>query len=101
MPPKINKETVELNPRLPLGRSFTLFCDVKAKPDAKISWSFNGISLDNGRKLPFMSVDNGKRKFLQIENISLVHRGIFRCNASNAAGTDFIEYKVKFYPTVF
>ncbi|KAL7070447.1 hypothetical protein ACQ4LE_010441 [Meloidogyne hapla] len=94
VPPKIDKEAVELNPRLPLGRSFTLFCDVKAKPEAKITWTFNGISLENERNLPFLSVDNGKRKFLQIENISLVHRGIYRCSATNAAGNDSIEYKI-------
>nr|CAD2157874.1 unnamed protein product [Meloidogyne enterolobii] len=94
VPPKIDKEAVELNPRLPLGRSFTLFCDVKAKPEAKITWTFNGIPLENGGGLPFLSIDNGKRKFLQIDNISLLHRGIYRCNAFNAAGNDSIEYKI-------
>lgn len=87
---------MELNPRLPVGRNLTLFCDVEAKPKPELLWFFNGTAIDEsnaaGRHLLVGFGDD--RRFIHIQNISLAHRGAFLCEASNAAGKDSIEYRV-------
>jgi hypothetical protein len=96
VPPTISRETVELNPRLPLGRSLTLFCDVSAKPSPEMRWFLNGTPIDaeSSQAANHLLVFGEGHRFLQIQNISLAQRGSYRCEASNAAGKDSIEYRV-------
>lgn len=91
VPPSISRDTIELNPRLPLGRTLTLFCDAIGKPNPQISWSKNGSPLNADR--PRIVFGDGN-KFVQIENISLADRGVHRCEATNRAGNDSVEYRV-------
>lgn len=95
VPPTISRESVELNPRLPQGRSLTLFCDVQAKPQPQIHWFLNGTRIDDSiaGRAPQLTFGDGRR-FIQIANISLGHRGVYTCEAENTAGKDTIEYKV-------
>uniref|UniRef100_A0A183BU16 Hemicentin-1 n=1 Tax=Globodera pallida TaxID=36090 RepID=A0A183BU16_GLOPA len=90
VPPSISRESAELNPRLPLGRSLTLFCDVIGKPPPSISWTKNGTNFRGGENV---QLGEGNRS-LHIQNISLTDRGVYRCEATNRAGNDSVEYRL-------
>lgn len=83
-----------MNPRIPLGRTLTLFCDAKGEPQPKISWFINDtqISLKNLNGLNITFGEN--QRFIQVLNVSLKDRAIYRCEAKNQAGKDDLFFKV-------
>ncbi|KAL3079001.1 hypothetical protein niasHS_014783 [Heterodera schachtii] len=90
MPPAISRESAELNPRLPLGRSLTFFCDVIGKPPPNIRWTKDEKSLKEDANV---QLGEGNRSLL-IQNISLSDRGVYRCEATNRVGNDSVEYRL-------
>lgn len=76
-----------------MGRALTLFCDVGGIPPPELRWTKNGIPLDEGDNVEF---GDGKR-FVQIGNVSLGDRGVYRCEAINRAGNDTVEYRLDVY----
>ncbi|KAL3123123.1 hypothetical protein niasHT_005056 [Heterodera trifolii] len=90
MAPAISRESAELNPRLPLGRSLTFFCDVIGKPPPIIRWTKNEKSLKEDANV---QLGEGNRSLL-IQNISLSDRGVYRCEATNRVGNDSVEYRL-------
>ncbi|KAI1722964.1 immunoglobulin i-set domain-containing protein [Ditylenchus destructor] len=105
VPPLIDRDTVELNPHLPLGRTLTLFCDAKGEPTPILSWYINDTlvedSASNNYRLNVVFGEN--RKFIQVPNVTLSDKGVYRCEATNSAGTDELVYKVDIFqsPTIY
>lgn len=91
MPPQIDRDGVELNPRIPIGRTLTLFCDGKGDPTPTVTWSINGTSIESSSEVRILGE---KHRFIQIPNITLDDRGVYRCEARNVAGEDELLYKV-------
>lgn len=91
VPSKIEREGVQLNQRLPTGQTLTLFCDVKGKPLPKLTWYMNDIIIDD--KFKNIKIGEGG-EYIEVSNVGLADKGIYKCVASNAAGNDTIDYKV-------
>lgn len=71
MPPLIDRNGIELNPRLPLGRTLTLFCEAKGEPEPFIRWFINNTeitkALNNNNNIIF-----GKnQRFIQLSIFKL------------------------------
>lgn len=65
MPPEINRENIDLNRKLPSGRSTTLFCDATGKPTPKIQWYFNNTPIND----QFPNINMGpENKYIQVSN---------------------------------
>lgn len=65
MPPLISRDGVELNPRLPTGRTLTLFCDAAGKPPPLIKWFVNNTELESAENV--LIAENGQ--FIQVKKI--------------------------------
>lgn len=63
VPPEINRENVELNRKLPTGRSTTLYCEASGKPTPKIKWFFNDTEINDAFDNIVMGTDN---KYIQV-----------------------------------
>ncbi|KAK0404392.1 hypothetical protein QR680_017436 [Steinernema hermaphroditum] len=90
IPPLINRNQIDLTPRIPTGRSLTLVCEASGKPTPRLSWSFEGAPLTKSSGAVF----SGQAKYLQLRNISLADKGVYRCRASSEAGEDELVYKL-------
>jgi hypothetical protein len=67
--PQINRENVELNRKLPTGRSTTLFCDATGKPPPKIQWYFNNTLITDKFTNIVMGTDN---KYIQVTALIII-----------------------------
>ncbi|KAI6172894.1 EGF-like domain-containing protein [Aphelenchoides besseyi] len=91
VPPEINRENVKLNQQLPTGRSISLFCDASGKPPPEIQWYFNDKLITDEFANVVMGTDN---KFIQIANVTLDDKGIYKCTVANDAGGDQLQYNI-------
>ncbi|GMR30016.1 hypothetical protein PMAYCL1PPCAC_00211, partial [Pristionchus mayeri] len=93
VPPSINRNNIDMAPKLPSGQTLTLTCDVSGKPTPQIKWFINDtteISASTG------SITIGPdSKYIQIANISLADRGHYSCVTENTAGNDTLIYNVQ------
>uniref|UniRef100_F1KPK8 Hemicentin-2 n=1 Tax=Ascaris suum TaxID=6253 RepID=F1KPK8_ASCSU len=91
VPPVISRDNIEMSPRLPTGQTLTLLCDASGKPFPKLAWYINStlVTQSSGSLI----LGEGGR-YIQINNISLMDRGTYRCIASNVAGRDELLYTV-------
>lgn len=85
------------------GKNVSLMCHVYAKPEATVSWWFQGRILQNntlvapGLHLIYF-VEEGsenKRSELFIYNANVDDNGTFVCNAENAAGSSQSNFTIK------
>ncbi|VDK53323.1 unnamed protein product [Anisakis simplex] len=91
VPPVISRDNVEMSPRLPTGQTLTLLCDASGKPFPELDWYINGTVVQESSGNLIMGEDG---RYLQINNISLADRGVYRCVARNVAGRDELLYNV-------
>ncbi|KAI6230583.1 Hemicentin-2 [Aphelenchoides fujianensis] len=91
VPPEINRENVKLNRQLPTGRSITLFCDASGKPPPAITWFHNDKQITDEFDNVVMGTDN---KFIQVTNVTLDDKGIYKCVVANDAGGDQLQYNI-------
>uniref|UniRef100_A0A0N5BTT6 Down syndrome cell adhesion molecule-like protein Dscam2 n=1 Tax=Strongyloides papillosus TaxID=174720 RepID=A0A0N5BTT6_STREA len=91
VPPTINRDIADPNPRIPTQKNLTLTCVVEGKPDPEIAWYLNGTLISSFDKR-YVITEEGR--YLQIFNISLLDSGIYKCEATNEAGQDEFEYFV-------
>ncbi|TKR80918.1 hypothetical protein L596_014894 [Steinernema carpocapsae] len=90
IPPVIYRNQIDLNPRIPTGRSLTLVCEATGKPNPQFVWLLNNAPLTNSSTAIF----SDDSKYLQLRNISLKDKGIYVCEAKNDAGQDQLMYKL-------
>ncbi|GMT31155.1 hypothetical protein PFISCL1PPCAC_22452 [Pristionchus fissidentatus] len=93
VPPSIERNGVDMAPKLPSGQTLTLNCDVNGKPAPKIKWFINETSEITATTGSITLGPEGK--FIQISNISLADRGLYSCLAVNTAGNDSLVYNVQ------
>ncbi|GMT05475.1 hypothetical protein PENTCL1PPCAC_27649, partial [Pristionchus entomophagus] len=93
VPPSIDRNGIDMSPKLPSGQTLTLTCDAQGKPTPQIKWFINDtqqITESTG------SITLGpENKFIQISNISLADRGHYSCVTENSAGNDTLVYNVQ------
>lgn len=79
-----------------MGRTLTLFCDAKGEPQPTITWYVNEslVSPDDKFTDNFNLTFGENQRFIQVPNVTLMDRGIYRCKAINQAGKDELLYKV-------
>lgn len=101
VPPKIDTKSLDVEPRVHIGRTLTLFCDIAVgKPAPKFRWLLNSTidlmktSAGGGDRAVHFGEGN---KFIQIPNVTLADQGNYSCEAENTAGRDRIEFKVSVY----
>lgn len=100
--PKITPSTVYLEANL--GSNITLECFVKAIPEAKITWLYQGQVIHNYSTMSpeqyrdIFFVENGvsdKKSELHIYNIGPEDNGTYTCAAENPAGRSRANYTIK------
>ncbi|EFO97329.1 hypothetical protein CRE_16676 [Caenorhabditis remanei] len=118
VPPEINRDGIDMSPRLPASQSLTLQCLAEGKPKPKMRWTLGdkeisrgtpGITKNQIKKVrprvgvePWLSdwyqnvkrtnsYDDGTLHVEKAEQRSMS----FECIAKNDAGTDTLEYKVQ------
>lgn len=85
------------------GHNITLECQVKAIPEAKVSWWFQGQHLQNNsviapgfRILYFLEEGTiDKKSELYIWNINNIDNGTYTCIAENSAGKSQANYTIR------
>lgn len=85
------------------GKNISLVCNVKAIPEAKISWWFHGQILQNnsliapGLHLLYFVEDGieNKKSELYLFNTNVNDNGTFICNAENAAGKSQANFTIR------
>uniref|UniRef100_A0A915DES0 Ig-like domain-containing protein n=1 Tax=Ditylenchus dipsaci TaxID=166011 RepID=A0A915DES0_9BILA len=99
VPPLIDRDNVELNPRLPVGRTLTLFCDANGEPVPVLKWFVNGTLVEDSvsNNYQFNVVFGDGAKFIQVPNVTLEDKGVYKCVATNTAGADELIYKVDIF----
>ncbi|CAJ0933472.1 unnamed protein product, partial [Mesorhabditis belari] len=91
VPPVISRDNIDMSPRLPTGQTLTLNCDGGGKPTPKLRWFVNDTELTTSNGDILIGTDN---KYIQINNITLEDRGLYKCVAENVAGNDTLLYNV-------
>ncbi|XP_045480628.1 leucine-rich repeat-containing protein 24-like [Harmonia axyridis] len=85
------------------GKNVSLVCNIKAIPEAKVSWWFHGQILQNnslvapGLHLVYFveeGVEN-KKSELYLFNTNVNDNGTFICNAENAAGRSQANFTIR------
>lgn len=92
VPPVINRDNVDMNPRLRAGQTLTLTCEATGKPIPELQWFKDDVEI--AVSTANMELTDGGR-FLQIANIGLDDKGVYKCKATNEAGEDEILYMLK------
>ncbi|KAL3989826.1 Immunoglobulin I-set domain family protein [Acanthocheilonema viteae] len=91
VPPVINRDNIEMSPRLPTAQTLTLICDATGKPLPEIFWYVNDTMVRETTSNVIIG-ENGR--YLQVKDIALNNRGAYKCIASNIAGKDELLYTV-------
>ncbi|CAJ0583049.1 unnamed protein product, partial [Mesorhabditis spiculigera] len=91
VPPVIQRDNVEMSPRLPTGQVLTLLCDATGKPEPEYTWYAKDVEIKASTDELVMDKD---KKFIQLTNVTLADRGIYKCVAKNVAGEDTLLYNV-------
>ncbi|NP_001360633.1 Ig-like domain-containing protein [Caenorhabditis elegans] len=91
VPPEINRDGIDMSPRLPAQQSLTLQCLAQGKPVPQMRWTLNGTALTHST--PGITVASDST-FIQINNVSLSDKGVYTCYAENVAGSDNLMYNV-------
>ncbi|KAH7697768.1 Protein HIM-4 d, partial [Aphelenchoides avenae] len=89
VPPGIERDGIDLNPRIPTGKPLRLSCDVKGKPPPAVRWYINDTLVDESFENVVLGPD-----WIEVFNVSLADKGIYKCAAENAAGSDEVAFKV-------
>lgn len=66
------------------GLSLTLYCNATGNPSPTISWTKNGNSLSDNKRIIF----SGKNETLSIANLNRTDSGYYRCVTGNSLGND-------------
>ncbi|CAO4383374.1 unnamed protein product [Caenorhabditis nigoni] len=90
VPPEINRDGIDMSPRLPASQILTLHCLAQGKPPPKIKWTLNGTELKASKEITIGT----DASFIQINNVSLSDKGVYECHAENSAGSDSLMYNV-------
>nr|CDJ97202.1 Immunoglobulin I-set and Immunoglobulin domain containing protein [Haemonchus contortus] len=92
VPPSIDREHVDLSPRLHIGQTLLLSCNANGIPEAAVKWYVNGSEISsstNGIEVGFSN------EFIKISNITQQDEGTYECVARNLVGNDTIFYTVR------
>eukprot|EP00079_Xenopus_tropicalis_P024320 XP_012816895.1 PREDICTED: hemicentin-1 [Xenopus tropicalis] len=95
IPPKIRKDDISefggfsKEIKAIVNTNFTLVCDVKANPLAKITWYKDGQPLEPDSHLAIVSGNT-----LYVEKAQVSDTGRYTCLASNIAGEDELDFDV-------
>uniref|UniRef100_A0A0N5AL87 Peroxidasin homolog n=1 Tax=Syphacia muris TaxID=451379 RepID=A0A0N5AL87_9BILA len=93
VPPLINRDNVDLSPRLPITFTAMLYCEASGKPFPEIRWYYFMYINDTLITESTEKINIGEEgRYIQVKNISLTDRGIYKCIANNSVGTDEILY---------
>ncbi|KAM3729101.1 Hemicentin-2 [Dirofilaria immitis] len=91
VPPVINRDNIEMSPRLPTAQTLTLICDATGKPLPEILWYVNDTMIRETTSNVIIGEDG---RYLQVNDVSLNDNGAYKCVASNVAGEDELLYTV-------
>ncbi|VDK82636.1 unnamed protein product [Litomosoides sigmodontis] len=91
VPPIINRESTEMTMQLPTAQTLTLICDATGKPLPQIFWYVNNSMIRETTSNVIIG-ENGR--YLQVKDVTLNDRGIYKCVARNSAGKDELSYTV-------
>ncbi|EFO26419.1 hypothetical protein LOAG_02064 [Loa loa] len=91
VPPRINRDNIEMSPRLPTSQTLTLICDASGKPLPQIFWYVNDTMIKETTSN--VIIGEGGR-YLQVKDVTLNDNGAYKCVASNIAGKDVLLYTV-------
>ncbi|XP_076093735.1 hemicentin-1-like isoform X1 [Mytilus galloprovincialis] len=93
LPSQIVKDRLERNHKVILNNPFTLACPVQGNPLPAITWYKNGQTINFTNSQSYRA--NSKGRELYILSSSERDTAVFRCQASNKAGDDHIDFSVK------
>ncbi|CAG9531888.1 unnamed protein product [Cercopithifilaria johnstoni] len=91
VPPVINRDNIEMSPRLPTAQTLTLICDATGKPLPQIFWYVNDTLIRETTSNVIIGENN---RYLQVNDVTLNDHGEYKCVASNIAGKDELLYTV-------
>ncbi|CAI4229366.1 unnamed protein product [Auanema sp. JU1783] len=91
VPPVINRDDIDMSPRLPAGQTLTLVCDAGGKPPPTNKWLVNDTEI-TGETEGITLGSNGK--YIQINNVTLQDKGVYSCISTNVAGNDSLIFNV-------
>ncbi|KAJ8982370.1 hypothetical protein NQ317_006957 [Molorchus minor] len=85
------------------GKNMSLVCQVHAKPEAEVSWHFNGQLLENDTYIApgvhlLYYIETGrvdKQSELYIYNVNTEDNGTFICSAENSAGVSYANFTIR------
>lgn len=95
----IDREGADLEPRVHVGHTLTLFCDVGAgRPYPHIQWLLNetvDLTAAAEQTTRRRTVVFGEaNKFLQLPAVTIEDQGLYGCVAENPAGRDSMQFRV-------
>ncbi|VDM60010.1 unnamed protein product [Angiostrongylus costaricensis] len=98
VPPVINRNNIDMSPRLPTGQILMLICDASGKPRPEIKWFINGTEITSTTE----GIELGNTgRFIKVNNVTLKDRGVYSCVAVNVAGNDTVFYNVEIVQAPF
>ncbi|XP_060552023.1 hemicentin-1-like isoform X2 [Ruditapes philippinarum] len=93
VPPMIQRENLNLDPKVVLNQSLIINCLVEGKPSPTIIWYKNGIQLDASVQPRYEILSSGRQ--LRVKQAQVSDTATFQCLAENKAGTDSVDFNLK------
>ena len=93
MPPTINEDNLELNPKVIVNRSIVLNCPAHGVPIPDVRWTRNGEALDTTRYPSLQLLPDGRQ--LRVNNAQVGDTANYRCVASNKAGLAKVDFTLE------
>ena len=92
MPPKINRDQINLNPEVIINQTTVINCPVEGKPAPDVTWYKNGVLLDATPQRRYEILAGGRQ--LRVKKAQLTDSGIYQCLAVNKAGQDSVDFEL-------
>ena len=92
VPPKINRDQLNLDPDVVINQTTVINCPVEGKPAPDITWYKNGVQLDATLQKRYEILAGGRQ--LRVKKAQLTDTGTYQCLAVNKAGEDSVDFEL-------
>lgn len=92
VPPKINRDNLNLDPDVVINQTTVINCPVEGKPAPVITWYKNGVQLDATLQKRYEILAGGRQ--LRVKKAQLTDTGTYHCLAVNKAGEDSVDFEL-------
>ena len=92
VPPHINRDKINLEPKVVMNHTTVINCPVEGKPLPEITWYKNSLRLDATLQRRYEILAGGRQ--LRVKMAQLTDAGIYQCLAVNKAGEDSVDFEL-------